>query len=219
MKRTILFLMLAACGGSTAGKPQTAIQPVADLAGRRAQMIQWLHEYGDAGAFPTDGAGDVISVFRDTKGVRCPMAELIHRSGRDDLVDAVATTANDLRLADVHGGPLYDWMLQSGLTLKEIELVQGIAQVNYVQIDLESVPDRIAAGRAEVRGHLVTAEKALRDNTAQSLPIVLAGLARTPTAGPIVPPPDRRTRVAQPAPRAPRVVLQSQQLRFPPVRN
>lgn len=178
-------LVLAAC---TARPAAQSPRPIAELAARRAQMIQWLHEYKEAGVYPIDGAGMPLSVFRDARGVRCPMAELIHKSGRDDLVDAVAAQANDLRLADVHAGPLYDWMMESGLTLPEIAMVQGAMNVDLGP--LEYVPEQReilqASARAEVRGHLATAEVALRDNTAAGLERIAAAPHR-PTAGAIVP--------------------------------
>ena len=181
MKLFALALVVSACAARQAPKAAE----VADLAGRRAQMIQWLHEYKEAGVYPTDDAGMPLSVFRDARGVRCPMAELIHKSGRDDLVDAVAAQANDLRLADVHAGPLHDWMMESGLTLPEIAMVQGAMNVDFY---VPEQPREIlqASARAEVRGHLATAEVALRDNTAAGLERIAAAPHR-PTRGSIVP--------------------------------
>jgi len=180
-------LVLAACTARPAAQSPKPTD-VAELAARRAQMIQWLHEYKEAAVYPTDDAGMPLSVFRDARGVRCPMAELIHKSGRDDLVNTVVAQANDLRLADVHAGPLYDWMMESGLTLPEIAMVQGAMNVDFGP--LEYVPEQReilqASARAEVRGHLATAEVALRDNTAAGLERIAAASHR-PTAGPIVP--------------------------------
>jgi len=170
MKHSILAA-IALCACTPRPAAQAPAQSVPELAARRAQMIQWLHEYKEAGVYPTDDAGMPLSVFRDARGVRCPMAELIHKSGRDDLVDAVVAQDNALRLADVHSGPLHDWMVQSGLTLEEIAMVQGAMNIDFQP--LEYVPERReilqASARGQVRGHLATAEVALRDNTAHSL--------------------------------------------------
>jgi hypothetical protein len=209
MKRMILLtVFVAACStmdraAAPAAVAAVAAAPanVAELAAGRARMIQWLHAYAQAGRYPADASGMPLSVFRDARGVRCPMAELIHRSGRDDLVDAVARQANGLRLADVHDGPLYDWMMHSGLTRDEIAMVQGAMRVDvqllpqeYGNGDLRiAAADRrslrIATANGVVRGHLETAEVALRDGTAHSLTVAAARLpaARSHAAGPVVP--------------------------------
>jgi hypothetical protein len=59
------------------------------------------------------------------------MAHLIAASGRMDLVDKVARENNTLQLADVTGGPLWDWMLASGLTREEIIRIQGIMRAGF----------------------------------------------------------------------------------------
>ena len=87
MKQLLLLFVTACVSTRTPVSPTTP-----DLAARRAQMIAWLHDYAAAGVFPRDDAGRPLSVFRDTHGVRCPMAELIDRSGHADLVDQVAAT-------------------------------------------------------------------------------------------------------------------------------
>ncbi len=124
---------------------------------------------------PTDAAGRPLAVFIDDKGVRCPMAELVHKSGRDDLVDAVRREGNAARLEDVHDGPLLDWMLASGLTQEEIALVQGAMDLPSMR--LEVTPDyELVEARAEVRGRLDTAERALAQNTAHGLDVAMARL-------------------------------------------
>ena len=114
MKHLIWIVILAACSRHPA-----PAAPSSELAQHRAQMLGWLTEYTEAGVFPTDEAGLPVSVFKDSHGVRCPMAELIFRSGHADLVDAIAAEDNHARLADVHDGPVHDWMLGSGLTHDE----------------------------------------------------------------------------------------------------
>jgi len=182
----VISLLLAAChtpAGPTS--PTTS-----DLAQRRAQMLAWLHDYSEAGKFPQDAQGHPLSVFRDARGVRCPMAELIYRSGHQDLVDQVARTHNDLRLADVHGGPLYAWIVESGLTQQEVAMIQGAMTPQEMRM-MERQPPQLANAvgglneknvivlnadavkRAnewgQVRGHLSTAEVALKNATPASL--------------------------------------------------
>ena len=174
----------AAPGTSAASAASAAPAAALELAARRAQMIGWLDDYRRAGRFPTDMTGRPLSVFVDARGVRCPMAELIHQSGRDDLVLAVAHEANAVRLADVHEGPLLDWMLASGLTQEEIALVQGAANID-LSWTLELQPaTQLAAGTAEVRGKLETALQVLRDGTARSLAIAVARLPANAVSAP-----------------------------------
>jgi hypothetical protein len=50
---------------------------------------------------------------------------MIDRDGQHDLVMKTAATSNQIRLLDVTDGPLLDWILTSGLTLEEIDLIQA----------------------------------------------------------------------------------------------
>ena len=175
-----MLVMCAACqtgprATTTTAAPTApttaATTAVAELAARRAQMIEWLRQYYEAGQYPTDDAGRVISVFRDTKGVRCPMAELIYRSGHAGLVDAIVAENNEVTLADVKSGPLHDWMLGSGLTGEEIAMVQGIPR--DLEYSFEYVPEvepsQSILAKARVRGRLETAVTALRNGTEAGL--------------------------------------------------
>lgn len=138
---TILAGTIAAACGAVVHAPNTpaATAPTDDavrsaLTGRREQILEWLHDYRLAGQYPTDEHGLPIGVFRDAHGVRCPMSELIYRSGRPDLVDQVVAENNKLRLADVHAGPLLAWMAESGLTREEIIEIQGALEFEYVMV-------------------------------------------------------------------------------------
>jgi len=176
LKHLVILSLLVGCTTSQAAPPVMPA-PVAaapssanllELAQRRATLIGYLHDYREAGLFPRDVTGMPASVFLDAQGVRCPMAELLHKAGRDDLVAAVAKEANTVRLADVHAGPLHAWMLGSGLTQEEISLVQGAMNVSLDWMPSEE-GSSILAGTAAVRAKLEIAEIALRDNTATSL--------------------------------------------------
>jgi hypothetical protein len=192
MSRLLLMLTVFAGCAATAATVQSPTDSVVTLAGRRAELIGWLHDYRVAGAYPTDARGNPTSVFVDASGVRCPMAELVHKSGRDDLVDAVRQEGNGVRLADVHAGPLFDWMLASGLTQEEIAMVQGAMNIDFGAGGREW---SIAIEQAEVRGQLEMAEAALRQATAASLAIVahrlptpnVIALAATPIKGHVLP--------------------------------
>jgi hypothetical protein len=172
-----LGLALAAC--SVTPKPVAApITSSSELAVRRAHLIAWLHDYRVAGVFPSDGTRP-ISVFVDDRGVRCPMAEMIHMSGRDDLVEAVHRENNTVRLANVHSGPLFDWMLASGLTQEEAVLVQGAMTIESQRWMIESSQASQLA-IAAVTGKLEMAEAALRSATTTSLALATRRLPAVP---------------------------------------
>jgi hypothetical protein len=189
MKHLIVFALLcAACATlSPAAAPSSQL---GELTRRRDDAISRLHEYREKGVFPTSADGMPLSVFRDAHGVRCPMAQLIHDSGRDDLVNAVVARNNELRLADVHEGPLYDWMLHSGLTLDEIAMVQGALQDDVMSRFrfIENPRMELVAAHARVAGRLEMAETALRNATPHILASI-AALADAPhvSTGPVVP--------------------------------
>lgn len=166
MKHLVLIAVLAACGKQQ--PVDVEINP--DLSARRAEMLGYLADYTERGEFPTDERGLPLSVFEDSRGVRCPMAELIYRSGHPELVAAVVAEDNHARLADVHDGPVHDWMLGSGLTRDEIIMIQGIADISYnFKPRLEQPRQVITAQRERVRGRLETAQAALRKDERESL--------------------------------------------------
>ena len=180
-------LALSACGDRnlpTPSEPAAAAVPEvvdqrARLADLRAQQIARLEAYRAAGEFTTDERGYPTGVFKDAAGRRCPMAHLIHLSGRDDLVDETARANNRLQLADVHDGPLLAWMLDSGLTQEEIVMVQGVMELDYGQLRIENAvfmdeSALIAAARDEVGRRIDAAVAQLRANTEISLEVAVA---------------------------------------------
>jgi hypothetical protein len=93
----------------------------------RETLIGWLREYRDAGRFPrNDRFPDrAMPFFRDSDGVLCAMAYLIHRSGRGDLVDRVAATRNNASIPELAGdADLSDWLDSVGLSWAEAARVQ-----------------------------------------------------------------------------------------------
>ncbi|MEO8846180.1 MAG: hypothetical protein ABI591_04880 [Kofleriaceae bacterium] len=204
MSRLLLLTItvLASCAATTAATIPTQVDSVTTLAGRRAELIGWLHDYRVAGVYPADASGNPASVFVDANGVRCPMAELVHKTGRDDLVEAVRQEGNGARLADVHTGPLHDWMLASGLTQEEIAMVQGAMTIDFNGGRRDWT---VVIEQAEVRGQLEMAEAALRQATAASLAIVarrlptpnVIALASSPIKGHVLPEPHAATTIAR----------------------
>jgi hypothetical protein len=156
-----MFLISMSVVGCATTAPNTA----PDLGARRAQMLGWLHEYIQRAEYPTDAAGLPVSEFLDERGARCPMAELMHRDGHDDLVAWGVRANNKLRLVTVEEGPLADWMASTGLSRAEIDLVQGALDVDVLRrLPTIGEPPQVTirASRAEVHGRLAASERALR---------------------------------------------------------
>jgi hypothetical protein len=130
----VLLLGAASCSEAraTSFEPTPSAHPANDhtamrarLAAHRDQQIERLEAYAQAGAFPHDEViAPSMHMFRDEQGRLCAVANLVHRDGRDDLVDATVRENNGLAIADVHGGAMGEWILSSGLTQEELARVQ-----------------------------------------------------------------------------------------------
>ncbi len=182
----VLSLVLAACGDGAhraattpAATIATADPAITALAARRVAALARLDAYAARGEFPVGDDGLPVGIFRDRAGVRCPMAELIHLSGRADLVDAVVRTDNHLKLVTVHDGPLMDWMRGSGLTHEEIVMVQGAMDWREMPRFRERpTRERIAgAAREAVKARVVADVALLRAQTAASVTAAAARLS------------------------------------------
>jgi hypothetical protein len=135
------LLVLAACSGSPPSPAPKRSEPVASepsqrdsvrarLAVHRVQQVERLGEYASRGEFPHNyDAPPSAHIFRDDAGRLCAVANLVHQDGRDDLVDATVRANNGLAIADVHDGPMLDWVLGSGLTQEELARIQMPAPV------------------------------------------------------------------------------------------
>jgi hypothetical protein len=200
MKNLIVLALVvaaAACGGAsrTSTTTQTAAGAADDalldaVTARRAEAVERLHAYRVAGVYPTDDAGLPLGVFRDARGVRCPMSELIYQSGRADLVDEVVRTDNALRLAEVHDGALMAWMLESGLTKEEIVEIQGVMELDHSfleNLNNANGPSGqsilVRAAREQVDDKLAAVEAKLARQRTASLATVVARLAAAERAG------------------------------------
>jgi len=101
---------------------------LSDAQGRaRLELIRWLREYRDAGVFPRNDDYPHVAMpyFRDAHGASCAMANLISRSGREDMVRRIAGTANNARVAALAADPPFrQWLDSVGLTLGEAARIQ-----------------------------------------------------------------------------------------------
>jgi hypothetical protein len=93
----------------------------------RQILILWLKDYRDSGLFPRNDQVPErpTPFFRDSRGVLCAMAYLVQRSGRSDLVDRIARTANNATIAELSGDEgLRTWFDSVGFTAAEAGRVQ-----------------------------------------------------------------------------------------------
>lgn len=93
----------------------------------RAQLVEWLREYRDAGDFPVneDFPERPTPYFRDRHGNLCAMAYLLARSGRGEVVDAVAESRNNARVHDLADMPaLTAWLDSVGMSVDEAARIQ-----------------------------------------------------------------------------------------------
>lgn len=93
----------------------------------RKQLTEWLRDYRNASAFPVneDFPDRAIPYFRDRHGNLCAMAYLLDRSGRGDVVDAVAISRNNARIHDLADMPvLIAWLDSVGLSVDEAARIQ-----------------------------------------------------------------------------------------------
>jgi len=150
----------------------------AELARRRGQQVTRLMAYAQRGEFPHNLAKPTSThIFRDDAGRLCAVANLAHQDGRDDLVDATVRDHNDLAMADVHDGPILDWILASGLTQEEIVRIQLPAPpLTRRERPLAPAPALVAdRGLSEARmnalvvEHIEQVHRELQANTEKSL--------------------------------------------------
>ncbi len=104
---------------------------------RRTAALDALARYREAGRFPVNV--DVVGrapVFVDHRGVRCAMAELLHGTGEDALVERVAATNNLARIHDLASdSALLRWLEHHGLTVDEAAAIQPTYRWCYDRSD------------------------------------------------------------------------------------
>jgi HEAT repeat protein len=102
----------------------------ADQRAERARLLAVLRAYRARADFGVDedGVDARVPLFVDAAGRRCAVAELLHATGRDDLVAAVEATDNTAWIVDLaHSTALLGWLDEHGLSLEEAARIQGPA--------------------------------------------------------------------------------------------
>lgn len=97
----------------------------AQLAQRRAINLARFVAYREAGRFPQNHVQPgMLNVFIDDENEICAAANLMAQDGLLALVRQQAASDNYLRLVTLDDGALYRWMLSSGFTKAEIDMIQ-----------------------------------------------------------------------------------------------
>jgi hypothetical protein len=95
------------------------------LRGERRANLARFHAYATAGVYPSNTyRPGLANVWRDDAGHYCAAASMIAASGQADLVIETGDRDVFIRLRDVTSGPLHEWILTSGLTRAEVDLIQ-----------------------------------------------------------------------------------------------
>ena len=150
------------------------------LGAQREMMIQRLRAYWTAGDFvqnpdPSGGPGHFIL---DARGKPCPLASIILRSGRGDLVEEAARKNNNVKVVDLRDGPIVEWILQSGLTQEECILIQQPSLSGK-----EAAPIVREVEQRRLSSDLTGVERTLRDATERSLTLAVKRLMAAERAG------------------------------------
>ncbi len=97
----------------------------AALAARRDQTFARFLAYREAQIYPVNTFDEGFEhVWLDAFGNLCAAATIISGDWGRDVTSMVAVENNFIALAEVHDGPLADWILTSGLTHHEIVAIQ-----------------------------------------------------------------------------------------------
>lgn len=93
----------------------------------RARLLAALAEYRERGDFGrrAGGAPERVPLFVDGGGRRCAVANLLHETGEDELVEAVRSLDNRAWVVDLAHEPAFlGWLDAHGITLWEAARIQ-----------------------------------------------------------------------------------------------
>jgi hypothetical protein len=138
----LLSLSVGACAPAMHQQPatpkQVVVQPQkpaapsidrarlrAALEARRQTTMDRFVSFREARVYPVDTvAAGYQHVWMDPYGNLCAAATLISIDWGRPASEAIGAENNSIVLADVHDGPIADWMLTSGMTHHEIVAIQ-----------------------------------------------------------------------------------------------
>jgi len=94
----------------------------------RRQLVDALRAYRERADFGRNDElpGARLPVFVDSQGRRCAVAELLHMSGEQALVERVRTTSNHAWILDLADDVQFEgWLARHGLGFEEAARIQG----------------------------------------------------------------------------------------------
>lgn len=114
----------------------------AKLLERREQTVARFLAYREARSYPINSYMEGLQhVWLDELGQLCAAATVISADWGFDVTAAVAIEDNFIKLADVHDGPLLDWILTSGLTRHELVAIQEPMEYQGKDLGMWRGPD------------------------------------------------------------------------------
>ena len=96
------------------------------LAKNRQQQINRLRDYMNRGRFPLNEGQSpkAVPIFVDRHDTHCAVGHLMHLDGKDAEISQIVRENNLVRIRDVHGGNMVQWIRSSGLTQEEAAMIQ-----------------------------------------------------------------------------------------------
>jgi hypothetical protein len=160
----------------TASSPSSTIDRArlrAAMAARRATNLDRFLAYRDRRSYPRNNVrAGFLNVWRDEDGHLCAAATIINASD-PSLVARVARERNNIKLADVTGGPLLDWILTSGFTHAEIVAIQepffGPVEQPVVEDPRVTEDNRLYRRYSEVAAMIAAQDEASLDEIVDAL--------------------------------------------------
>ncbi|HUS33155.1 MAG TPA: hypothetical protein VMZ53_31855 [Kofleriaceae bacterium] len=151
--------------------PPTKAEVIQALKDRRAKNLKSFIAYRKGGVYPHNSfRRGPLNVWMDAEGHLCAAATMIDKDGKHDLVEATATSNNNIRLLDVVRGDLLDWILTSGFTIEEIDRIQAPQIMpDEWMLDFRQEDSKLAAGYAKTEKALVKNQKASLELAAKRL--------------------------------------------------
>ena len=137
----------------------------AALAKRRTHNVAAFHAYWTGGVYPHNSYRvGPLNVWRDDSGHFCAAATMNDKDGQHDLAEKTANENVNIRLLDVTSGPLMDWMLTSGLTIEDIDMIQAPA-IMPQRVDAQT----LAKEDAKLKKGYIATEKYLAKHASEDL--------------------------------------------------
>jgi hypothetical protein len=151
------------------------------LRARRQLQVERLRAYATAGEFPrNDFQPGFASILIDAEGRPCAMAHLVIADGHRPLLEQLAAADNSLQFGAVTEGPLFDWILTSGLTQDEAAFVQAPDFFIGDALPPEPTELLVSAERERLRAHFLAAAAQIEAYTEDNLDVAAARAAGRP---------------------------------------